>query len=96
MENAVVVNASVFDHELTAAELKAWPTFLVAARIAGVDGAPDIVLEIGDLYAGGRWTRNVEGVQVALPVPLPDGLDDGDVESAAVEEALKILRGEAV
>lgn len=48
-----------------------------------MDAAP-LGLQIGDLFNGSDWTRNVDGEQVALPI--------GD--SADGEAALAILAGE--
>ena len=48
-----------------------------------MDAAP-LGLQIGDLYNGTAWTRNVDGEQMALPI--------GD--SADGAEALAILAGE--
>lgn len=47
-----------------------------------MDAAP-LGMQIGDLFNGANWTRNVDGEQVALPI--------GD--SAAVTEAIAILEG---
>lgn len=47
-----------------------------------VDAAP-LGLAVGDLYNGKKWTRNIDGEQVALPI--------GD--NPAVAEALQILTG---
>ena len=49
-----------------------------------VDAAP-LGLEIGDLFNGANWTRNVDGEQVALPLE----------ENPDVNEVLDIIeRGE--
>lgn len=47
-----------------------------------MDAAP-LGLQIGDLFNGANWTRNVDGEQVALPI--------GD--NPAVAEAIQILLG---
>lgn len=75
--NAGVVNVIVFDRELTQADLDAWPELLVPADALG--------LEIGDLYNGEQWTRNVDGMQTPLPI---------EADSSDVQEMLAILRGE--
>ena len=48
-----------------------------------MDASP-LGMQIGDLFNGAEWTRNVDGEQVALPI--------GD--SADGAEALAILAGE--
>ena len=48
-----------------------------------LDAAP-LGMQIGDLFNGANWTRNVDGEQVALPI--------GDSSDGA--EALAILSGE--
>ena len=45
--------------------------------------ATPLGMEIGDYYNGAAWTRNVDGVQVPLPI--------GD--NRAVSEAIAILEG---
>ena len=47
-----------------------------------LEAAP-LGMEIGDYYNGAAWTRNVDGVQVPLPI--------GD--NRAVSEAIAILEG---
>lgn len=55
-----------------------------AALNAQLLEAAPLGLQVGDYYNGTAWTRNVEGVQTALPI--------GD--NPAVAEALAILEGE--
>lgn len=50
-----------------------------------LEAAP-LGLEMGDLYNGQHWTRNVNGEQVALPIP--------EAANPDLDEALAILRGE--
>lgn len=47
-----------------------------------MDAAP-LGLTVGDMYNGKKWTRNIDGEQVALPI--------GD--NPAVAEAIQILLG---
>lgn len=47
-----------------------------------IDAAP-LGLTVGDMYNGKKWTRNIDGEQVALPI--------GD--NPAVAEAIQILLG---
>lgn len=54
-----------------------------AALGATLMEATPLGMEIGDYYNGAAWTRNVDGVQVPLPI--------GD--NCAVSEAIAILEG---
>lgn len=54
-----------------------------AALGATLMEATPLGMEIGDYYNGAAWTRNVDGVQVPLPI--------GD--NRAVSEAIAILEG---
>ena len=54
-----------------------------AALNATLMEAAPLGMEIGDYYNGAAWTRNVDGVQVPLPI--------GD--NRAVSEAIAILEG---
>ena len=54
-----------------------------AALNATLMEATPLGMEIGDYYNGAAWTRNVDGVQVPLPI--------GD--NRAVSEAIAILEG---
>ena len=56
-----------------------------AALNATLMEATPLGMEIGDYYNGAAWTRNVDGVQVPLPI--------GD--NPYVTEALMILEGGA-
>ena len=54
-----------------------------AALNATLMEATPLGMEIGDYYNGAAWTRNIDGVQVPLPI--------GD--NRAVSEAIAILEG---
>ena len=56
-----------------------------AALNATLMEAAPLGMEIGDYYNGAAWTRNVDGVQVPLPI--------GD--NPFVAQALAILEGES-
>lgn len=56
-----------------------------AALNATLMEATPLGMEIGDYYNGAAWTRNVDGVQVPLPI--------GD--NPYVDQALAILEGES-
>ena len=54
-----------------------------AALGATLMEATPLGMEIGDYYNGAAWTRNVDGVQVPLPIE----------DNRAVSEAIAILEG---
>lgn len=60
-------------------------TEMEAALGATLMEAAPLGMEIGDYYNGAAWTRNVDGVQVPLPI--------GD--NPYVNQALAILEGES-